>query len=147
MNTKDLKNKELTKQVTLITGERMNVKQYVSTSRKEDIINFVTNHIFNELLIAYTTMDALFYGSIILTYTDIEIEENFDANSVIRLFDYYDSHDQIGVILKAIPSQELDALKSYLEDSVKDLKELRNSTTVALQSIIEQLLPLTDDAQ
>ena len=127
-------------EVSLPNKQTFKVRQYLSTKEKSDIINFVKETCYEDL-IDYNLIESLFYGSMIMMYTDLTIDESEEITNdlVVSIFDYYESNGYTADILGAIPEEEKSSLRANFEKSIEELNELKFSNVTTLQMVMEKL--------
>lgn len=123
-----------------INKEIVKIKQYLNTTQKMIILNTIIGECLNTELIDQAKLDGLFNALIILNYTDIEIE-TIDSDSLLQLYDYFESNGYMTLIINAIPKVEYNALTGYLEETVNDYNRFKVSLLGALEGIMA-ILPM-----
>lgn len=140
MKKEDFKIQTNTVEVLLPNNEKLQVKQYLSTKEKSDIVDLVKDACFQDVT-DYNLLESIFYGSMILMYTDLEIEatEERDIDLMVDIFDYYESNGYTTAILGSIPEEEKRSLKANLEKTIEELVRLKFSSMALLQMIVDKL--------
>lgn len=119
----------------LIDGQAINIKQYLSTQDKIKMIIAIQDECLNTEIISQPKLDAYFNALIIVNYTDIEIE-NFEVDSLIELYDYFEINDYMKIIINAIPKNEYEALIEYLKNTINDYNRYKASILGAVEGIV-----------
>lgn len=113
------------------------VKQYLATKEKSNILEAIKEYSFNETILDFPKMDALFNALIVLNYTSIEFE--FDNQyDLLELYDYLEINGYIAKIIEAIPEIEYNALLGYYRSSVSDFDKFKVSGVALLNNLVEQ---------
>lgn len=128
-----------------IDGEKVKVKQYLSTPRKIALIEAIQMEVFNTTLIDHVKLDALFNAFIILNYTDIKIGFEKTIDNLFNLYDYFESSGYMSLIIRAIPKVEYDALVGYLEETTNDFNRVKISNYSVVESLVKVLPTLMEE--
>ena len=136
MNIQDL---NLTTKIPTIKLENgIQVKKYIPTSDKIDLIQIALqkseeNGIYNEV-----KLDCYFHLNIIYLYTDIEFSEE-DREDEMKLYDILEHNDIIDQVVAAIGEDEYTTLKDYLIKMKTDSLNYKNTAAAVLRGIIQDL--------
>ena len=132
MKIKEIINTVPTKAVT-IDGNIVNIKQYLLTNDKMELINTIQDQCLNVAMVDQAHIDALFNALVITYYTDIEIEADVD---LIDVYDYFEINDYMTIVINAIPKNEYEALIEYVSETINDYNRYKASILGALEGIV-----------
>ena len=136
MNIQDL---NLTTKIPTIKLENgIQVKKYIPTSDKIDLIQIALqkseeNGIYNEV-----KLDCYFHLNIIYLYTDIEFSEE-DREDEMKLYDILEHNDIINQVIAAIGEDEYNDLIDKLDDMKYESLNYKNTAAAVLTRIIQDL--------
>lgn len=136
MKIEDLKYDIPVTKVNLGTKE-VNVKEYLPTADKSNILEAIKEYSFNENIIDQPKMDAIFNSLIVLNYTDIEFEFK-NEYELLEFYDYMEVHNYITQIINSIPEIEYNALLGYYKGTVSDFDKFKTSGVALFANLMEQ---------
>ena len=122
-----------TKTVKIGDNIEFNVKQYLPAEDKNSILEIAMQTADQGTILNTFALDAIFHTYLVFKYTDIEftIEEKED---LFKLYDLLESNDIIDAVVAAIPKEEYESLKEYLNEMVDSYLTYRNSA----RALVEQ---------
>lgn len=144
MNFKDFEfSTEVEPKKIEINGKEINVLQYLPMEKKIDIIQIALQEseeddgVYNPMKLS-TLVDIY----IVLFYTDIEIDDE-DKKDFLKLYDALEINGVFDAVVDAIPEQEYNELKEFLEQQQAILTAYKQSSvyiiTKALNSIPDKM--------
>lgn len=116
--------------------EKVQVKQYLPTKGKSDIMIAIKEFCFDTQILDQAKVDAVLNGLIILNYTDIEFEFE-ETRELVEFYDYLEINDYIVKIIEAIPEIEYNALIGYYKNTISDFNKIKVSPLATLMQAIE----------
>lgn len=127
-------------------GQKIEVKQFLPTGKKLDLISRVIN---------FSTDENTFYNpckieifeliEIVLTYTNINITEK-QGEDLLNLYDLFISSGLAKQIKETIPEEELKYIDESVWATIKEIYRYRDSAVGIIQAIVEDFKEADMDA-
>ena len=118
-------------------GQKIEVKQFLPTGKKLDLISRVINFSIDENVFYNPCKIKIFeLIEIILTYTNINVTDK-QGEDVLNLYDLFLSSGLAESIKKIIPKEELDYIDTGIWSTVDEIYKYRNSAVGIMNSILE----------
>ena len=133
-----LKIDDAVKEVEIQENVKVNVKQYLSVSDKNDLI-YITlqkaeeNGIYNDFL-----LDVFFHLNLIYSYTNLSFTDKQRENE-FKIYDMLNYNGIIDKVVAAIPEDEYKELWDAIDNIKKDTLTYKNTAGAVLQSVINDL--------
>lgn len=118
-------------------GQKIEIKQFLPTGKKLDLISRVIN---------YSTDENAFYNpckveifetiEIILTYTNITVTEK-QSEDVLNLYDLFVSSGLKKIIYENIPEEERNYINVSVWATINEIYRYRDSAAGVIQAIVE----------
>lgn len=118
-------------------GQKIEIKQFLPTGKKLDLISRVIN---------YSTDENAFYNpckveifetiEIILTYTNITVTEK-QSEDVLNLYDLFVSSGLKRIIYENIPEEERNYINVSVWATINEIYRYRDSAAGVIQAIVE----------
>ena len=118
-------------------GQKIEIKQFLPTGKKLDLISRVIN---------YSTDENAFYNpckveifetiEIILTYTNITVTEK-QSEDVLNLYDLFISSGLKRIIYENIPEEERNYINVSVWATINEIYRYRDSAAGVIQAIVE----------
>jgi hypothetical protein len=116
-------------------GQNIEVKQYLSTDEKLELIATIINNSADENNFANPVkIDVYFTIGMIENYTNITFTDKQKEN-ISKLYDIIISNKLKDVIINTIPTDELNMLTNALTDTVEAVYKYRNSIMGVLELV------------
>lgn len=131
-----LKKEESIKEIEW-NGQKIEVKQFLSTLEKLDLISRV---------ISFSTDEHTFYNpckleifetiELLLTYTNINITDK-QGEDILKLYDLFISSGFAKIIKEAIPKEEIEYIENGIYSTITEIYRYRDSALGIMQAIVE----------
>lgn len=124
--------------VITINGLDVNVRQFISTNNKYDLVEIALQKSKDNTIYNPFKFDAYFYLNIVYLYTDIVFSPE-DREDELDLYDNLSNSGVLGNIISAIPEKELNELYTYAEELKNSKTKENSSISAVIQAIIADL--------
>lgn len=128
-------------------GQKIEVKQFLSTGEKLDLISRVVN---------FSTDENAFYNpckveifeviEILLTYTNINVTDK-QLEDILKLYDLFISNNFKNKIFEIIPKEELEYINKSIWATINEIYRYRDSALGIVQSIAQDFKDTDMDAR
>lgn len=125
-------------QITLSSGEKINVKSTIPVSDKIDLIQIALQKAEEDGIYNQIKLDIYFHLNLLYLYTDIEFSIE-DREDEMRLYDILERNGVIVDVISAIGEEEYEGLVNYLEDMKKANLKYKNTAAAVLTRIVQDL--------
>ena len=112
---------------------QFNVKQYLPAEDKNALLEIAMQTADQGTILNTFALDAIFHTYLVFKYTDIEFSEE-DREDLFTLYDLLEENGIINAVVAAIPVEEYNSLRTYLEEMVDSYLTYRNSA----HALVEQ---------
>ena len=112
---------------------QFNVKQYLPAEDKNALLEIAMQTADQGTILNTFALDAIFHTYLVFKYTDIEFSEE-DREDLFTLYDLLEENGIINAVVAAIPVEEYNSLRTYLEEMVDSYLTYRNSA----RALVEQ---------
>lgn len=127
-----------TKIPTIKLKNGIQVKKYIPTSDKIDLIQIALQKAEEDGIYNEVKLDCYFHLNIIYLYTDLEFSEE-DREDEMKLYDILDQNGIIAQVIAAIDEIEYADLKDKMLDMKCDFLTYKNTAAAVLTRIVQDL--------
>ena len=127
-----------TKIPTIKLKNGIQVKKYIPTSDKIDLIQIALQKAEEDGIYNEVKLDCYFHLNIIYLYTDLEFSEE-DREDEMKLYDILEHNDIINQVIAAIDEDEYTDLKDKMLDMKCDFLTYKNTAAAVLTRIVQDL--------
>lgn len=114
------------------------VLQYLGVEEKNTLINMAIQNAYEDHMINPILLDMFFHVYIIYLYTNISFTEKQKENP-FKIYDVCKSNGLLNQILLAIPEEEYNELKIYLEEAVQTNEKYDYSLIGSIYRFLNEL--------
>lgn len=128
--------------VIKINDDEIEVKQYLPIEDKIDLVQIALQQAETDF--GYNTMlvDVYFYLYIVYFYSNIQFTDEEKAQP-LELFDILSSNDVISAVAAAIPSEEFEDIKEYIDTQFEMNTKFKSSSLYLLNILIDKIKEAT----
>ena len=121
--------------VVNFNGQDIEVKQYLSSKEKEDIINAVLQNADAGTVVDTFAEEVLFNTYLVFEYTNIEFSEEDKQNNIYEIYDKLLCSGLLDKIIQTIPKEEYDTLFNNVEKIHNEYLGYRDSARAAFEQM------------
>lgn len=116
-------------------GKEIEVKQYLPSSEKDDIISAIFQNADAGTIVDTLAEEALFNIYLVFEYTNIEFTDEEKQENLFELYDKFLCSGLLDAVIAAIPKEEYDSLFNHIEQIHKEYLGYRDSA----RAVFEQM--------
>lgn len=121
--------------VVNFNGQDIEVKQYLSSKEKEDIINAVLQNADAGTVVDTFAEEVLFNTYLVFEYTNIEFSEEDKQNNIYEIYDKLLCSGLLDKIIQTIPKEEYNTLFNNVERIHNEYLGYRDSARAAFEQM------------
>lgn len=122
-------------QIVRFNGQEIEVKQYLSSKEKEDIINAVLQNADVGTVVDTFAEEVLFNAHLVFEYTNIEFSDEDKQNNIYELYDKMLCSGLLDEVIHAIPRSEYQMLLTNIERIHNEYLGYRDSARAAFEQM------------